>query len=101
MHGRYLVPERPRTNLRCPEWKGAADAIDRLDRGGRSTPLRWRHRVGFGGAPEQSAWREVRRMQEAALAPVRVPAGRQGGPRTHYAAGWSRGLHTKSTTYSN
>ncbi len=24
---------------------------------------------------------------EAALAPVRVPAGRQGGPRTNYAAG--------------
>ena len=29
-------------------------------------------------------------MNEAALAPVRVPAGRQGGPRTHCAAGWSR-----------
>jgi hypothetical protein len=26
-------------------------------------------------------------MFEAAFAPVRVPAGRQGGPRTHYAAG--------------
>jgi hypothetical protein len=26
----------------------------------------------------------------AALAPVRVPAGRQGGPRTNYAAGWSQ-----------
>jgi hypothetical protein len=29
-------------------------------------------------------------MFEAAFAPVRVPAGRQGGPRTHCAAGESR-----------
>ena len=35
-------------------------------------------------------------MNEAVLAPVRVPAGRQGGPRTHCAAGWSRGLRTES-----
>jgi hypothetical protein len=26
----------------------------------------------------------------AALAPVRVPAGRQGGPRTNNAAGWNQ-----------
>ena len=72
----------------APSGKEHADAIDRLDRGGRSTSLRWRRRVAFGGASEQSAWREVRRMNEAAFAPVRVPAGRQGGPRTHCAAGW-------------
>jgi hypothetical protein len=29
-------------------------------------------------------------MYVAALAPVRVPADRQGGPRTNCAAGWSR-----------
>ena len=31
----------------------------------------------------------------AAFAPVRVPAGRQGGPRTNCAAGWSRGRRTQ------
>ena len=36
-------------------------------------------------------------MNEAAFAPVRVPAGRQGGPRTHCAAGWSQGLRTEQT----
>ena len=34
-------------------------------------------------------------MNEAAIAPVRVPAGRQGGPRTHCAAGRSRELQTE------
>jgi len=28
-------------------------------------------------------------MHVAALAPVRVPADRQGGPRTNIAAGWN------------
>jgi hypothetical protein len=36
-------------------------------------------------------------MHEAAFAPVRVPAGRQGGPRTHCAAGWCHGLRTEQT----
>ena len=58
-----------------------------------------RHRVGIGGASEQSVWREARRMTEAAFAPVRVPAGRQGGPRTHCAAGWNHGLHTERTKH--
>ena len=34
-------------------------------------------------------------MFEAAFAPVRVPAGRQGGPRTYCAAGWSRDVAYK------
>jgi hypothetical protein len=38
-------------------------------------------------------------MNEAAIAPVRVPAGRQGGPRTHCAAGESRGLRTDGTKH--
>jgi hypothetical protein len=39
-------------------------------------------------------------MIEAAFAPVRVPAGRQGGPRTHCAAGKSqRQLRTTKTKH--
>ena len=53
--------------------------------------------VGFGGASEQPAWREARRMNEAVFAPVRVPAGRQGGPRTHCAAGWSQATAYRKT----
>jgi len=37
-------------------------------------------------------------MFEAAFAPVRVPAGRQGGPRTHCAAGWEpRTAHSETS----
>ena len=41
-------------------------------------------------------------MNEAVLAPVRVPAGRQGGPRTNCAAGWSHeaAYRTTNTTTS-
>ena len=46
--GRYLVPARGNwSTRRCPEWKGASDVIDTLDRGGRSTGLSLRHRCRF------------------------------------------------------
>ena len=46
--GRYWTgTSGNRSTRRCPEWKGAADAIDTLDRGGRSAGLRLRHRCRF------------------------------------------------------
>jgi hypothetical protein len=36
-------------------------------------------------------------MNEAVFAPVRVPAGRRGGPRTYCAAGWSQAAALRHT----
>ena len=63
-----------------PDVKGAGDALDMLDRGGRSAGLRLRRRRSRRRSGGHPAWREARRPPSAALGPVRVPADRTRRP---------------------